>query len=156
MNSVVLKGKLGAGFNDDRYTLPKDGNPGDILIKTEMGSAWQKNESNERVVLRGYIWEHNGKYYICLNEEPGELEMMLRSGKDILLEVRDDEEYIIMRLVWGNHLFYEIASGREDGSGINSINITTVSEPTRPDPLWNCPYASYSNVNTFKINSEPS
>lgn len=44
MNSVVLKGKLGAGFNDDRYTLPKDGNPGDILVKTETGSAWQKQE----------------------------------------------------------------------------------------------------------------
>ena len=41
MNNVVLKGKLGAGFNDDRYTLPKDGNPGDILVKTETGSAWQ-------------------------------------------------------------------------------------------------------------------
>ena len=44
MNNVVLKGKLGAGFNDDRYTLPKDGNPGDILVKTETGSAWQKQE----------------------------------------------------------------------------------------------------------------
>lgn len=44
MNNVVLNGKLGAGFNDDRYTLPKDGNPGDILIKTETGSAWQKQE----------------------------------------------------------------------------------------------------------------
>ena len=41
MNNVVLKGKLGAGFNDDRYTLPKDGNPGDILVKTETGSKWQ-------------------------------------------------------------------------------------------------------------------
>ena len=41
MNSVVLKGKLGAGFNDDRYTLPKDGNPGDILVKTETGSRWE-------------------------------------------------------------------------------------------------------------------
>ena len=41
MNNVVLKGKLGAGFNDDRYTLPKDGNPGDILVKTETGSAWK-------------------------------------------------------------------------------------------------------------------
>lgn len=41
MNSVVLRGKLGAGFNDDRYTLPKDGNPGDILVKTETGSVWQ-------------------------------------------------------------------------------------------------------------------
>lgn len=41
MNNVVLKGKLGAGFNDDRYTLPKDGNPGDILVKTETGSAWE-------------------------------------------------------------------------------------------------------------------
>ena len=40
MNNIVLKGKLGAGFNDDRYTLPKDGNPGDILVKTETGSAW--------------------------------------------------------------------------------------------------------------------
>ena len=37
MNNVVLKGKLGAGFNDDRYTLPKDGNPGDILgIKNDI------------------------------------------------------------------------------------------------------------------------
>ena len=44
MNNVVLKGKLGAGFNDDRYTLPKDGNPGDILVKTETGSAWRKQE----------------------------------------------------------------------------------------------------------------
>ena len=41
MNNVVLKGKLVAGFNDDRYTLPKDGNPGDILVKTETGSAWE-------------------------------------------------------------------------------------------------------------------
>ena len=41
MNNVVLKGKLGAGVNDDRYTLPKDGNPGDILVKTETGSAWE-------------------------------------------------------------------------------------------------------------------
>lgn len=41
MNNVVLNGKLGAGFNDDRYTLPKDGNPGDILVKTETGSAWE-------------------------------------------------------------------------------------------------------------------
>ena len=41
MNNVVLKGKLGAGFNDDRYTLPKDGNPGDILVKTETGSVWE-------------------------------------------------------------------------------------------------------------------
>ena len=41
MNNVVLKGKLGAGFNDDRYTLPKDGNPGDVLVKTETGSEWQ-------------------------------------------------------------------------------------------------------------------
>lgn len=44
MNNVVLKGKLGAGFNDDRYTLPKDGNPGDILVKTATGSAWEKQE----------------------------------------------------------------------------------------------------------------
>ena len=44
MNSVVLNGKLGAGFIDDRYTLPKDGNPGDILVKTETGSVWQKQE----------------------------------------------------------------------------------------------------------------
>lgn len=41
MNSVVLKGKLGAGFNDDRYTLPKDGSAGDILVRTETGSAWE-------------------------------------------------------------------------------------------------------------------
>lgn len=46
MNSVVLKGKLGAGFNDDRYTLPKDGNAGDILVRTETGSVWRKQEAS--------------------------------------------------------------------------------------------------------------
>lgn len=40
MNSVVLKGKLGAGFNDDRYTLPKDGNESDWLEKTATGAQW--------------------------------------------------------------------------------------------------------------------
>ena len=53
MNNVVLKGKLGAGFNDDRYTLPKDGNPGDILVKTETGSAWQKQEPAETLPKDG-------------------------------------------------------------------------------------------------------
>lgn len=28
----------------DGYTLPKDGNPGDILVKTDTGSEWQKQE----------------------------------------------------------------------------------------------------------------
>ena len=53
MNNVVLKGKLGAGFNDDRYTLPKDGNPGDILVKTETGSAWEKQEPVETLPKDG-------------------------------------------------------------------------------------------------------
>lgn len=53
MNNVVLKGKLGAGFNDDRYTLPKDGNPGDILVKTETGSEWQKQEPIETLPKDG-------------------------------------------------------------------------------------------------------
>ena len=53
MNNVVLKGKLGAGFNDDRYTLPKDGNPGDILVKTETGSEWQKQEPVETLPKDG-------------------------------------------------------------------------------------------------------
>lgn len=53
MNNVVLRGKMGAGFNDDRYTLPKDGNPGDILVKTEMGSAWQKQDPAEMLPKDG-------------------------------------------------------------------------------------------------------
>ena len=53
MNNVVLKGKLGAGFNDDRYTLPKDGNPGDILVKTETGSAWEKQKPVETLPKDG-------------------------------------------------------------------------------------------------------
>lgn len=44
MNNVTIKGKLGAGYVDDRYTLPKGGEAGDILVKTETGSEWQKQE----------------------------------------------------------------------------------------------------------------
>lgn len=72
MNNVVLKGKLGAGFNDDRYTLPKDGNPGDILVKTETGSAWQKQEpatstpdwNQNDPTARDYIKNRPGGYTV--------------------------------------------------------------------------------------------
>ena len=80
MNNVVLKGKLGAGFNDDRYTLPKDGNPGDILVKTETGSAWQKQEpatstpdwNQNNPTARDYVKNRPGGYtvnYPALNIE---------------------------------------------------------------------------------------
>lgn len=80
MNNVVLKGKLGAGFNDDRYTLPKDGNPGDILVKTETGSAWEKQEpatstpdwNQNDPTARDYIKNRPGGYtvnYPALNIE---------------------------------------------------------------------------------------
>ena len=72
MNNVVLKGKLGAGFNDDRYTLPKDGNPGDILVKTETGSEWQKQEpatstpdyNQNDPTARDYIKNRPGGYTV--------------------------------------------------------------------------------------------
>ena len=72
MNNVVLKGKLGAGFNDDRYTLPKDGNPGDILVKTETGSAWEKQEpatstpdwNQNDPTARDYIKNRPGGYTV--------------------------------------------------------------------------------------------
>ena len=80
MNNVVLKGKLGAGFNDDRYTLPKDGNPGDVLVKTETGSAWEKQEpatstpdwNQNDPTARDYIKNRPGGYtvnYPALNIE---------------------------------------------------------------------------------------
>lgn len=80
MNNVVLKGKLGAGFNDDRYTLPKDGNPGDILVKTETGSEWQKQEpatstpdwNQNDPTARDYVKNRPGGYtvnYPVLNIE---------------------------------------------------------------------------------------
>ena len=80
MNNVVLKGKLGAGFNDDRYTLPKDGNPGDILVKTETGSERQKQEPATSTpdwhqndsTARDYIKNRPGGYtvnYPALNIE---------------------------------------------------------------------------------------
>ena len=80
MNNVVLKGKLGAGFNDDRYTLPKDGNTGDILVKTETGSAWRKQEpatstpdwNQNDPTARDYVKNRPGGYtvnYPALNIE---------------------------------------------------------------------------------------
>ena len=44
LNTTVLKATLGAGYVDDRYTLPKGGSPGDIPVKTEKGVEWQKPE----------------------------------------------------------------------------------------------------------------
>ena len=141
MNNVVLKGKLGAGFNDDRYTLPKDGNPGDVLVKTETGSEWQKQDQGggSRYIISGHSWNYNGVNYICTDETPDQLHMMFESGKDIFLDFNEE------RFKYTGSLFYTIMAAREDNTGIKSAYIV-------PDINWNCPYKGVCNFGVFPFN----
>ena len=130
MNSVVLKGKLGAGFNDDRYTLPKDGNPGDILVKTETGSAWKKQEpaaSGGRVFVTGTIVKNNGSSYVATDQTEEQIKNLYDSGKDVILAVnlREDSE---VRLSYGGILFHGMAIISEDTT-INKIALLVLGSP---------------------------
>ena len=176
MNNVVLKGKLGAGFNDDRYTLPKDGNPGDILVKTETGSEWQKQEPAEtlptdgnpgdilvktetgsawqkqdqgdgsRYIINGHSWNYNGVNYICTDEPPDQLMMMYESGKDIFLYFNG------LRLQYTGSLFYTIMATHEDNTGIKEASIAVIGNPAIPNINWNCPYKGICNFGVFPFN----
>ena len=148
MNNVVLKGKLGAGFNDDRYTLPKDGNPGDILVKTETGSEWQKHEHGDggRYIINGHFWKYNGVNYICTDETPDQLNMMYESGKDIFLDFNEE------RFKYTGSLFYTIMAASEGSTGIESAYIAVAPRPVSPDVSWNCPYKGICNFGVFQFN----
>lgn len=145
MNSVVLKGKLGAGFNDDRYMLPKGGNPGDILVETETGSEWRKNQ---RVIIHGYFWTYEGAVYIGMNEDPYQLD---NAGnlKDVLLHV--DSQGKVLLFVYSAYLFYTIIPKSEDESGVSKLLILIASEPAYPNPLWNCPYKYVCRLSDFTL-----
>lgn len=148
MNNVVLKGKLGAGFNDDRYTLPKNGNPGDILVKTETGSEWQKQEPGNggRYIINGHPWNYNGVNYICTDETFEQLRMMYESGKDIFLEFNK------MRCKYTGSLFYTIIAKHEDNTGIKEAAILVISNPFMPNINWNCPYKGICHFGSFAFN----
>ena len=135
MNSVVLKGKLGAGFNDDRYTLPTDGNPGDILVKTESGSAWKKQEpatSGGRVFVTGTMVENNGVSYIATDQTQKQINDLYNSGKDVVLVMAlgEDSE---MRALYNGTLFYFIAVLSSTDT-IERITLMVLGEPRR-EPL---------------------
>ena len=130
MNNVVLKGKLGAGFNDDRYTLPTDGKPGDILVKTETGSAWQKQEpsaSGGRVFVTGTIVNSNGINYIATDQTQEEIGELYNSGKEVVLKIAIGEEDAILALYNGT-LFYSIST-TSVGDTIDGIGLAVFGEP---------------------------
>lgn len=135
MNSAVLKGKLGAGFNDDRYTLPKDGNPGDILIKTETGSAWKKQEpaaSGGRVFVTGTMVENNSISYVATDQTEEQIKNLYDSGKDVILVVASGEDYEI-RALYNGTLFYSIGV-MSSTDAIEQIALMVFGEPSR-EPL---------------------
>lgn len=148
MNSVVLKGKLGAGFNDDRYTLPKDGNPGDILVKTETGSAWQKQESSAsggRVFVTGTVVNSNGINYIATDQTEEQIIELYNSGKEVVLEIAAGEENAI-RALYNGTLFYSIdAMGA--GDTIDEIGLEVFGEPIIDGQrtLWIIGYFTIAN-----------
>ena len=153
MNSVVLKGKLGAGFNDDRYTLPKDGNPGDILVKTETGSAWQKQEpgSGGRFIANGQQVEYNGRKHIMIDKTMAQLYEAYNSGKTVILDMGTVGIGGPMTLIYDGGTFHKVMTGDMGTSGISSIIIIIVGNPTHPgvdwtqsDVLWDIAMANIS------------
>ena len=130
MNNVVLKGKLGAGFNDDRYTLPKDGNPGDVLVKTETGSAWQKQESSAsggRVFVTGTLVNINRINYIATDQTKEEIGELYNSGKEVVLKIATGKADVI-RALYNGTLFYSIMAMISDNT-INSVFLTVFGKP---------------------------
>ncbi len=137
MNSVVLKGKLGAGFNDDRYTLPKDGNPGDILVKTETGSAWEKQEQGGgRLVVNGQQVEYNGRKRMMLDKTVRQIYEAYNSGKTVILDMGTVGMGGPMTLIYDGGTFHKVTTGDMGTSGISSIIIIIVGNPTNPGANW--------------------
>lgn len=141
MNSVVLNGKLGAGFNDDRYTLPKDGNPGDILIKTETGSAWKKQEpaaSGGRVFVTGTMVENNSISYVATDQTEEQIKNLYDSGKDVILVIASGEDSEI-RALYNGTMFHFIGV-MSSADTIKRIALMVFGEPSReplgPRTLW--------------------
>lgn len=130
MNSVVLKGKLGAGFNDDRYTLPMDGNPGDILVKTETGSAWKKQEpaaSGGRVFVTGTMVQINRASYIATDQTEEQIKNLYDSGKDVILAVNTIEGSEV-RLSYDGTLFHGMTIISKNTT-INKIALVVLGSP---------------------------
>lgn len=154
MNNVVLKGKLGAGFNDDRYTLPKDGNPGDILVKTETGSVWQKQQEGGggRFIVNYQLVEYNGRNRIMLDKTLEQINEAYNSGKTVVLDLR-----LIpgrsMVLTYNGLSFYMIMPSAAGSQGISKIGIIIVGNPLKPgvdwtqsDELWDMAQISLSTT----------
>lgn len=148
MNSAVLKGKLGAGFNDDRYMLPKDGNPGDILVKTETGSAWEKqrHDGSSRVYITGTMTNTDSGVYIATNETRDQIDEMYIGGKDVILEIGTGEDSPI-RLSYNGGSFYSISALKVSNT-IEEAGITLAGEPVLENSgqrrtLW--------HIGSFKI-----
>ena len=137
MNNVVLKGKLGAGFNDDRYTLPKDGNPGDILVKTETGSAWEKHEqgSGGRFIVNWKLVEYNGRNRIMLDKTVKQISETYNSGKTVVLDFGATFGGSTV-LTYNGSSFYIIMPTEASSLGISKIGITIVGNPLKPDIDW--------------------
>lgn len=68
MNGIELKCNLGAGFIDDKYTLPKDGNAGDILVKTSDGSEWQEVPELKYIILKSSTADSTKQFKIAVND----------------------------------------------------------------------------------------
>lgn len=138
MNSVVLKGKLGAGFNDDRYTLPKDGNPGDILVKTETGSTWQKQQEGGggRFIVNGQQVEYDGRKRMMLDKTVRQIYEAYNSGKTVMLNVGSAGSSASSTLTYNSGSFYEILPTSYGTSGISKIAIIIVGNPMRPSVSW--------------------
>lgn len=148
MNSVVLKGKLGAGFNDDRYTLPKDGNPGDILVKTETGSEWQKQEPATSTP----DWNQNDSTASdYIKNRP------FYTGEQIFTEIIPEQTYTLSSIGSG-FTAYEDSSGTYPYSLEESKDYTVVYNGT----TYELTSASFQNfvyvgdVGPFTTGSEPS
>ena len=158
MNNVVLKGKLGAGFNDDRYTLPKDGNPGDILVKTETGSAWEKQKPVETLpkdgnpgdilvkTETGSAWQKHepsasgGRVFVTgtMVKKNGINYISTNQTQEQIIDLYNSGKEVVLetaigesdviRALYNGTLFYSIMT-MSAGNTINSVFLTVFGKP---------------------------
>ena len=121
----------------DSVTLPKDGNPGDILVKTETGSAWEKREQGGgRLVVNGQQVEYGGRRRMMLDKTVSQIHEAYNSGKTVILNQGSAGPGVIPMLTYNSSSFYGIIPATYGSSGISEIAIMIVGNPSKPGIDW--------------------
>lgn len=137
-------------------TLPTNGNPGDILVKTETGSAWKKQEqgSGGRFIVNYQRVEYNGRNRIMLDKTMKQINEAYNSGKTVVINLGSMPDESMM-LTYNGSSFYMIMPTTASSLGISKIGIIIIGNPlkagidwTQSDELWDMAQISLSTTVT--------